>query len=302
MTASLSFGKATRLTSGSAVDLRPNWNAEGRSIIFERQEGESAKLYRIGRDGDGLELAVCTAPGVTVQGRPAFFALDDFAFVSNQTGTFAIWRCRSATGELTQLTHAAQNDYGPAALPGETGRFLFFRETSGKTQIYQALPGQLPTPLTDANAKNNQPWYLPTGDFVFHSDRDGVDAVYRQAPTPGAVAVRLTDPPEGEKTPYVTPYPSPDGAFIAFASARSGRSHIWVMRADGSEARQVTQGDVSACFPAWSPDGTELVFVRGEPLAEENPNGDLWRLSVEYPDGMGLPSDHEPEEKAGVRT
>jgi Tol biopolymer transport system component len=47
---------------------------------------------------------------------------------------------------------------------------------------------------------------------------------------------------------------SPDGSHIAFDAG----SHVWIMRADGSDARALTTGSA----PRWSPDGTKLSFVR----------------------------------------
>ncbi|MBL8179292.1 MAG: PD40 domain-containing protein [Bryobacterales bacterium] len=54
---------------------------------------------------------------------------------------------------------------------------------------------------------------------------------------------------------------SPDGREVAFRSARSGESEIWVMNADGSDARRLThyRGPVTGS-PQWSPDGKWIVY------------------------------------------
>src|SRR6266481_8713275 len=54
---------------------------------------------------------------------------------------------------------------------------------------------------------------------------------------------------------------SPDGTWIAFLSDRDGNENVWMMRADGSNAKQVSK-DSSGEFasPSWSPDGN-YVFV-----------------------------------------
>ena len=41
---------------------------------------------------------------------------------------------------------------------------------------------------------------------------------------------------------------------------RDGDSEIYVMNGDGSEQRQLTHNDADDYWPAWSPDGTHLVF------------------------------------------
>src|SRR4029079_17854003 len=55
---------------------------------------------------------------------------------------------------------------------------------------------------------------------------------------------------------------SPDGNTIAFVSDRDGRSKIFVMAANGSDQRSLTQGPNHAT-PEWSPDGTRIAYVGG---------------------------------------
>lgn len=57
------------------------------------------------------------------------------------------------------------------------------------------------------------------------------------------------------------PQYSPDGKRIAFASARSGSTEIWVCSSDGSNAVQLTSlGATVSGSPHWSPDGQKIVF------------------------------------------
>lgn len=61
---------------------------------------------------------------------------------------------------------------------------------------------------------------------------------------------------------------SPDGGTVAYVvrvpliegEQSEYLSHVWLARADGSEARQFTRGDKSATSPAFSPDGRWLAF------------------------------------------
>lgn len=75
----------------------------------------------------------------------------------------------------------------------------------------------------------------------------------------------LTPNPDPDETfaPERTPAWSPDGRWIAFSTYRSGNPAIWVMRSDGSAARQLTAtGDHGDFLPSWSPEGRYLAFQR----------------------------------------
>lgn len=57
---------------------------------------------------------------------------------------------------------------------------------------------------------------------------------------------------------------SPDGRWIAFVSDASGAENLWVVRPDGSDARQVSFGDDDTVLvsPAWAPDGRSVYVSR----------------------------------------
>jgi Tol biopolymer transport system component len=56
---------------------------------------------------------------------------------------------------------------------------------------------------------------------------------------------------------------SPDGRAIAFISDRAGQENLWVMSADGSDARPVSlDADARMAEPAWTPDGRFILAAR----------------------------------------
>jgi TolB protein len=274
-----------QLTDGAAVDLRPQWNIDARSIVFERLAGGGSELWILRLGPTGLPacepLGLCNAGARRVRGRAAFFAQDDFAFVSDRSGQLAIWRANLANHSVVPLTQpvADESDYGPATAPDAHGRFLFFRTVGGgKPHLFEGRLGRGIQPLTVGAADADQAWFLPGArEIVFHSRRHGVSAAWRQEAAHSAVATRLGD--VDEATNFVTPFPSPDGSHIAFTSAAGGVNQVWVMRIDGSHRQCLTDGPAPACFPAWSPSGKDIVFVRGDPLASP-PSGALVRLSL----------------------
>ncbi|MDX6325973.1 MAG: hypothetical protein QOK15_2327 [Nocardioidaceae bacterium] len=66
---------------------------------------------------------------------------------------------------------------------------------------------------------------------------------------------------------------SPNGREIAFTTDRGGFiSAVWVMRADGSHPRRLTDPVLEANGPDWSPDGTHILFG----INSERPGGQVW--------------------------
>lgn len=76
-------------------------------------------------------------------------------------------------------------------------------------------------------------------------------------PISGGAEIRLTTSPGLDDGPEY----SPDGQYIYFNSFRTGRMQIWRMRADGSQAEQITRDQYSNWFPHLSPDGRWMLFI-----------------------------------------
>ena len=57
------------------------------------------------------------------------------------------------------------------------------------------------------------------------------------------------------------PFWSPDGSRIAFTSQRDRNDEIYVMDADGSNQRRLTNDPAQEWWSSWSPDGSRIAFV-----------------------------------------
>ncbi len=118
---------------------------------------------------------------------------------------------------------------------------------------------------------DNFPQWSPKGDrILFTSDRDGDFELYTISPG-GADLRRLTRAP-GNDSHGVW---SPDAEFIVFSSARMGfkderplaeripqpYGELFVMRADGTDLRQLTDNQWEDATPAWMPEAARAPSI-----------------------------------------
>lgn len=97
---------------------------------------------------------------------------------------------------------------------------------------------------------NQTPSWSPRGDAIAFTARDERNAfdIFTVDPESGKIT-RLTQDQGNNEEPTF----SPNGRMIAFTSTRAGKSHLFVMSADGQFQRQITSGDEVAYTPAWGP-------------------------------------------------
>lgn len=118
--------------------------------------------------------------------------------------------------------------------------------------IYDLTTGTT-TNLTRSFAEDRYPTWSPDSTrLLFFSNPVGQFDIYSVA-SDGTDLIRLTS---GDG---ILPAISPDGTQILFS--RVSQRNLFLMNADGSELRPVTQGPRVDRSPVWSPDGTQAAFV-----------------------------------------
>jgi Tol biopolymer transport system component/DNA-binding winged helix-turn-helix (wHTH) protein len=120
--------------------------------------------------------------------------------------------------------------------------------------------------LADSNGANeivlpfsggNMDWSPDGSQFVYQSAKDekGNHQIFRYTLATGE-NVGLTNGNFGNADPSF----SYDGQQIAFASWSDGNAEIYVMQADGSNIRRLTNHPAFDNYPVFSPDGTQIAF------------------------------------------
>ena len=171
----------------------------------------------------------------------------------------------------TQLTGFNATAFYPSISPDGTTIYFSSRQ-SGNFELYSiSVKGGKATKLTDGIGSLYAPELSPNGEWIiFTKNGDGLWLMRPNGKNPH----QLTNRDD------IDPTWSSDGSMIAFASSRVGDRQLFVMNADGTNIRQVTNLDFMGGRTSFSPDGTKLAFYRG-------PSGDhnIYVLNV---DGTGL--------------
>lgn len=87
----------------------------------------------------------------------------------------------------------------------------------------------------------------------------------------------------------VQPRFSPDGSKISFTSDAGGGDNLWIMNADGSNAKQVTKEDFRLITnPAWMPNGNYLVGRKNFTSQRSAGAGEMWQYHISGGTGVQL--------------
>ena len=223
-------------------------------------------------------------PGMAAALALGLVALSFLAWARNHETTTSASAARARDLQWpVQLTTHAGLDMHPALSP-QGDAIAFVSDRSGAFEIYiRALTGgSAEIPLTNDRQHNMQPAWSPDGRLIaYHSNRRGGIWVI---PSRGGAPKQIS-------TIGARPAWSPDGSQIAFQTDEFGDiapngysaqvgSTIWVMNADGSDARQITSSTAPAgghASPAWSHDGRFIAFT----VFDSSTDDGLWITSLE---------------------
>jgi Tol biopolymer transport system component len=210
----------------------------------------------------------------------------------------SVWMMGADGSEPTQLTARAEDapDEHPALSPDGT-RVAFVSARDGQRRIYVlSLEELIAEPVTDgADGGDSEPAWSPDSKSIAFSRGDGrlKKDIYVLDPVTGNLDVMLLGE---DDLPEQTGHPawSPDGRTIAVSADRRDAkgTHLWLIDVQSRELRRVTPIKSRARYlidrePAWSPDGSLIVFASNRHVSSADDAGDFDVYAIR-PDGSGL--------------
>lgn len=141
-----------------------------------------------------------------------------------------------------------------------SGKLTFISEETGATEVCVSdLLFQNVTILTNDGVNAVRPHWSPDGNYiVYTSYKAGFPDIYRLD-----LRAQRRDVVADYKGLNMGARYSPDGSRIAMIVSGNSNADVWVREASG-EMRNLTRSRGLEAAPAWSPDGTRLVFSSDE--------------------------------------
>ena len=197
-----------------------------------------------------------------------------------------------------------------ATFPGKNGRIAFEgdRDTGGtggsSAEIITVSPDGTGMKQLTSDSSSGNPTFSPNGEKIAYaaSYGAGTRGIYVMNRS-GNAKKALTD---SNNFPEYGPTWSPDGTKIAFirqerVSTPEGQSDwqvdVWVMNADGSEQKKLTDDFNNEYGPTWSPDGTKIAFVDGPDIWTVKPDGSERHNLTNTPNSYEEDPDFSPDGK-----
>ncbi|HEY3138889.1 MAG TPA: protein kinase [Blastocatellia bacterium] len=284
-------GESVRRVSDTGYN--PAWSPDGEKILFATESitqpltrPTNSQLWivtidsgdkRLITEGDALEphwsphgyrIAYWTRPKVSGQGED-------------------IWTIPADGGEAVRVTSGTAINWNPVWSP--EGKSLYFSSNRGGSMNIWRVPideksgavlGQPEAVTTIGAATSAQHLSFSRDGRLAYVAQEQIRNIRKVAfdPSTGKTAGEPVAITRGSMQLWF-PDPSPDGEWLTCYSTGNQR-HIFIMRTDGSDLRDLTDDNNRYAWPRWSPDGKRIAFS-----SRRTGDYEIWAINR---DGSGL--------------
>jgi Tol biopolymer transport system component len=262
----------------------PAWSHDGKMIAaptFDEREPSKADEMIV-QLADGSVKRANKQKGFFARVRKSVWLPESDGLImtakDKQTAPHQLWFLSLSTGEARNITNDAEDYVGLSGT--RDSRTLLTTKVTLVTSLW----------VIDRESRLSQ---IPSTNNVgvrgFSWNKDGQLLYVRTVGNSFDLMLMNSDGTARKQVTFdgqrnQSPKASPDGRYIIFTSYREGIAHIWRVRTDGTDMRQLTTGTFED-MPALSPDGKWMVFHR------QDPSG-LWKVSVEGGDPVHITNDY----------
>jgi len=236
-----------RLTNNSAKDMSPAISPDGAKIAFASNRDGESRIHLMNIDGSDQRRLTNTTnveilPSWSPDGTKIYFQIEV------KGGNSILCVCSSDGKEFRKLTDGSVGYIYP--MPSPSGREILCNDNGFRVYGLDA-DGRNPRRIGDTTTMRLRPTWSPDGRRIAYGLLHGM-------PPNHTTEVGVMDSDGGHdaavtRNASVNEFPcwSPDGRHIAFQSARDGNFEIYVINADGSEPRRLTNDPGFDGAPSW---------------------------------------------------
>lgn len=252
----------------------PRLAPDGRQVAYSRGYDGRLDLWVVDANG-GLPLqltAHTTLQGPDANQRHAAsiaWTPDGQALVFAGSGEKKLWLVPASGGLARQITDSVGTHHSPDVAPGGQ-RVAYVAEYGENSAIVIAdLDNRWSRKLSHGDEYVLQPRWSPAGRLLLYGQWPHYDMPWDER----AMVVVDTETGEttviagGERVVNGDAVWSPNGQQIAYVSDRDSEfTNLWVIDADGSNARRLVTENNRHQWPAWSPNGRRIAYTRNDQM------------------------------------